>query len=410
MSAAAKAATLPRLRKPRSLSPWAKEGKTPWFATPVGFLHLARLVTPGASACAMVLLCAASEQEANEADVKQKTLAVEVDLDVDTVQAAISELEEIGAIRKRARLECKKRGESRFVYELLVGAWGALKPLPEPEAAEPEAAEPEAAEPEAAEPEAPIAVPQVKIARNESKPLPIPAAAAASLRTYRCQNRSDFPIALDAKLTNGCLSIDIFVENKVVVGRPPGENTDLSRFAALRDMLNRALAPHLGFVPEHDLAAIGTALNGCPVDQLARRLHQRRAMFTGGKGTWGGALLIAQDCAKAFAAASAAPPASPAAAPERAAPSAEDEAAYTAHCDALFERWWGDRDEDERSRLNASAKREIVARFAAAKYWPPAQLAETVRQSIRAEALKTIAPTFADFLRGGRAKAKGASA
>ena len=111
-----------------------------------------------------------------------------------------------------------------------------------------------------------------------------------------------------------------------------------------------------------------------------------------------------------MSAASAAPPASPAAAPERAAPSAEDEAAYTAHCDALFERWWGDRDEDERSRLNASAKREIVARFAAAKYWPPAQLAETVRQSIRAEALKTIAPTFADFLRGGRAKAKGASA
>jgi hypothetical protein len=74
----------------------------------------------------------------------------------------------------------------------------------------------------------------------------------------------------------------------------------------------------------------------------------------------------------------------------------------------LFERWWGDRDEDERSRLNASAKREIVARFAAAKYWPPAQLADSVQQSIRAEALKTIAPTFEEFLR--RPKAKGASA
>ncbi len=414
-ASAAKAASLPRLRKPRNLSPWAKEGKTPWFATPVGYLHLARLVTPSASATAMVLLCAASEQGANEADVKQKSLAVEVALDVDTVQEAISELEEIGAIRKRARLECKKRGESRFVYELLVGNWGTLKPLPEaaaaePEAAEPEAAEPEAAEPEAAEPEAMVA--RIKIARNEAKPIPLPRSVVTpSLKALQCKNLSEYPIAIDAKFANGSLSIDVSVEKKRVIAEPPGENTDTSRLVELRNMLNRALGAHLGFVPDDDLRAIGAALDPAPVDHLARRVHQRRAMLQGGKGTWGGVLLLARDCAKAFAAASASTPSSSAAAPtptelDVSATIARQEA-YEAHCEQLFDAWWTAQSAQERAKLAKRHTGVILAQFAGAQLWPAAQLAESVHAAIRAEALKSIAPSFREF---AAAKAKGASA
>lgn len=123
--------------------------------------------------------------------------------------------------------------------------------------------------------------------------------------------------------------------------------------------------------------------------------------------TWGGALLIAQDCAKAFAAASAPPPA--AAAPEPLPTiTAADEAAYEAHCDALFEGWWNAQPAAEQAKLTKRHTLQVNAQYMGTRYWPAQQLADTIRSSIRAEALKSLAPAFDDFLR--RPKAKGASA
>jgi|GEM_PF-6538786 len=408
------------IRRPLQLPPWAKAGST-WFPTPVGLIHLLTILTPSAIAVLVNLLHAAWKQEANETDVKQAKLASDTSLDVDTVQASIDELEEIGAIRKRAKLECRKKGESRFFYELLVDDWAKLKALP---VAEEPAAEEVAEEPVAEEPVAEIAVPQIKLGRNESKPIAIPAAAASHLKSYRCQNRSDYPIALDATLKNGTLSIDIFVEKTEVVRRSHGETTVLSRAdanpeapppalaelrqAELRQMLNRQLGPHLGFVTDFDLLQIGTALDGCPIDRYARRLHQRRALFTGGEGTWGGALLIAHDCAKAFAAATSAP-ATPAAQPP-AQPSPDRQIEYEAHCERLAQESLDALPDTARKKLIAEKTREIKQRFQAAATWSAAMLRDQAERLARAEALKQAhVPTYAEFC-AAAPKAKGAGA
>lgn len=415
MSAAAAKSAAAELPAPkvRRLPAWTRRNIA-WRALPeTYFTVLVHELSPAAFALAGLMLCLAGEDE--HCDATQAKLAKLLKVHLGTVQEALDELERAGAIAKR------KEG-ARKVYDLLVDEWKGVKCRPRPKVEEmPAPEEADANEPAADAPRKPLQ--SVSIARGKAREIAIP--PAITCRAVRCANESAFPLDVEARIIageQGADTIELAIREKSAISqhapdankgvnpeRPSEKTGCLDELGALRDMLNRALGAHLGFVPDSDLAAIGAALDGCPIDQYARRLHTRRSMFTGGEGTWGGALLLARDCAKAFAAAtSAAPPATaPPAAPAH--PTADDEAAYTAHCDALFERWWGEQTTEEHTKLNSRHRDIVYKQFAGARYWPKAQLAETIRGSIRAEALKSLAPPFDAFLRG-RAKAKGAGA
>lgn len=415
MSAAAAKSAAAELPAPkvRRLPAWTRRNIA-WRALPeTYFTVLVHELSPAAFALAGLMLCLAGEEE--HCDATQAKLAKLLKVHLVTVQEALDEMERAGAIAKR------KEG-ARKLYDLLVDNWRNVRSKPRPKVEEmPAPEEPDATEPAADAARKPLQ--SVSIARGKTRDIAIP--PAITCRAVRCANESAFAIAVEARIIAGeqpgADTIELAIREKSAISqhapdankgvnpeRPSEKTGCLDELNALRDMLNRALGAHLGFVPDNDLAAIGTALNGCPIDHLARRLHQRRAMLTGGKGTWGGVLLLARDASSAFAAASATPPASPAAAPERAAPSAEDDAAYEAHCNQLFERWWGEQSLDEQAALNERHRDAVYQQFAGTRYWPKAQLADTIRASIRAEALKTLAPAFDEFLR--RPKAKGASA
>ena len=405
--AAAEPPIAPRIRR---LPAWTRR-RNPYCAIPeVFFTHVAPEVSPAALQTLGYMVFLAGEEEFVSA--AQDMLAKKLKMHVNTVQACLDELERAGAIAVR------KQGK-RNVYDLLVDEWRKVKCRPRPKDEEiAEAAAEDAAEAPAADvPRKPLQSMRLKM--GESRAIKLP--PTVTCRTVRCENHSNFPIDIEARYVeqpgeDSLLELAIsekanidksFVENAAVNQMIPSETAG---YQELRQMLNRALGAHLGFVPEDDLRAIGNALDRCPIDHLARRLHQRRSMFTGGKGTWGGVLLLARDCAKAFAAASTPAPA-PAPQPEPLlAATAEDEAAYNAHCDRLVETWWVEQTSDEQAKLNDRHRDAVYKQYAGTRYWPKAQLAETIRGSIRAEALKTLAPTFEDFLRRGRAMAKGAGA
>ncbi|MBK8200282.1 MAG: hypothetical protein IPK75_18200 [Acidobacteria bacterium] len=416
-SAATTAAAELPAPKVRRLPAWTRRNIA-WRAIPeTYFTVLARELSPAAYSLAGLMICLAGEEEF--CDVLQSRLAKLLKMHTVTVGEALDELERAGAIAKR------KVG-ARKVYDLLVDAWKNVKCRPRPKVEEmPAAEEAEATEPAADAPRKPLQ--SVSIARGKTREIAIP--AAITCRAVRCANESAFPLDVEARIISGeqpgADTIELAIREKSAISQhvpdaskgvkveSPSQMTGCldpqnapSELNSLREMVNRALGAHLGFVTDEDLRAIGTALNGCPIDQYARRLHQRRGMFTGGKGTWGGALLIAQDCAKAFAAASTPPPA--AAQPEPLPTvAAADEAAYEAHCDQLFEAWWNAQSPDEQAKLNEQHRDAVYKQFAGTRYWPKAQLAETIRRSIRVEALKTLAPAFDEFMR--RPRAKGAS-
>mgnify|MGYP000906930514 CR=1 FL=1 len=420
MSAAAAksaAAELP-VPKVRRLPAWTRRNIA-WRALPeTYFTVLVHELSPAAFALAGLMLCLAGEDE--HCDATQAKLAKLLKVHLVTVQEALDEMERAGAIAKR------KEG-ARKLYDLLVDNWRNVRSKPRPKVEEmPALEEPDATEPAADAARKPLQ--SVSIARGKTRDIAIP--PAITCRAVRCANESAFPLDVEARIIAGeqpgADTIELAIREKSAISQhAPDTNTGVkpespsqmtgcldpqnapSELNSLREMVNRALGAHLGFVTDEDLRAIGTALNGCPIDQYARRLHQRRGMFTGGKGTWGGALLIAQDCAKAFAAASAPPPA--AAAPEPLPTiTAADEAGYEAHCDALFERWWNAQPAAEQAKLTKRHTLQVNAQYMGTRYWPAQQLADTIRSSIRAEALKSLAPAFDDFLR--RPKAKGASA
>lgn len=415
-AAAAKATAAAELPAPkvRRLPAWTRRNIA-WRALPeTYFTVLVHELSPAAFALAGLMLCLAGENE--HCDATQAKLAKLLKVHLVTVQEALDELERAGAIAKR------KEG-ARKLYDLLVDNWAKVRSKPRPKVEEmPAPEEADASEPAAEAPRKPLQ--SVSIARGKAREIAIP--AAITCRAVRCANESAFPLDVEARIIAGeqpgADTIELAIREKGAVSqhapdaskgvnpeRPSQKTGCLDELSALRDMLNRALGAHLGFVPEQDLAAIGTALNGCPVDHLARRLHQRRAMFTGGKGTWGGVLLLARDASSAFAAASS-PPA-PAAAPTPTEPAdlsatiARQEA-YEAHCEQLFDAWWEAQPAQDRAKLAKRHTGVILAQFAGAKFWPAAQLADSVHAAIRAEALKTIAPSFREF---AAAKAKGAS-
>ena len=414
MSAAAAKSAAAELPAPkvRRLPAWTRRNIA-WRALPeTYFTVLVHELSPAAFALAGLMLCLAGEEE--YCDVMQSKLAKLLKMHLVTVGEALDELERAGAIAKR------KVG-NRKVYDLLVDNWRNVRSKPRPKVEEmPALEEPDATEPAADAARKPLQ--SVSIARGKTRDIAIP--PAITCRAVRCANESAFPLDVEARIIAGeqpgADTIELAIREKSAISqhapdankgvnpeRPSEKTGCLDELNALRDMLNRALGAHLGFATDDDLRAIGTALNGCPIDQYARRLHQRRSMFTGGKGTWGGALLIAQDCAKAFAAASTPPPAS--AAPEPiATATAADEAAYEAHCDALFERWWNAQPAAEQAKLTKRHTSQVNAQYSGTRYWPKEQLADTIRRSIRAEALPAIAESFDEFLR--RPKAKGASA
>lgn len=407
-SAAAQTAPDPQPRV-RRLPAWTRR-RNPYSAIPeVFWTHVAPEVCPGALCVLGYLLFLAGEEEF--VGVAQELLAKKLKMHVNTVQACLDELERAGAIAVR------KVGK-RNVYDLLVDEWRKVKCRPRPKVEEIADAAAEAADdaPAAEAPRKPLT--SLRLKRGEARAINLP--PAVTLRTVRCENRSSFPLEIEARFVekpgeDSQLQLEISEKaaidsaadgNKRVSTSIPSETTG---YQALREMLNRQLGGELGFVPQDDLHAIGGALRETPIDHLARRILQRRAMFSGGKGTWGGVILLARDCADAFAAASLPSEPPPAPAPEpAAAPTAEDEAAYTAHCDGLFETWWGEQTPDEQAKLNERHRDAVYKQYAGTRYWPKAQLAETIRGSIRAEALKTLAPTFEEFLR--RPKAKGAGA
>lgn len=401
--AAAEPPTAPRIRR---LPAWTRR-RNPYCAIPeVFFTHVAPEVSPAALQTLGYMVFLAGEEEFVSA--AQDMLAKKLKMHVNTVQACLDELERAGAIAVR------KVGK-RNVYDLLVDEWRKVKCRPRPKVEEIGDATAEAAEDaQAADvPRKPVGAFRLK--RGEARAINLP--PAVTLRTVRCENRSSFPIEIEAKLGEDSL-LQLEISEKAGIDKRLDENTavksaipsETAGYQALREMLNRQVGSHLGFVPDDDLRAIVSALDRCPIDHLARRILQRRAMFSGGNGTWGGVLLLARDCAKAFAAASL-PTAPPAPASEPAhVPTAEDEAAYTAHCEEIFTQWWAAKSPDDQANLNEQHRDAVYKQYAGTRYWPKTQLAEIIRGSIRAEALKTIAPTFEDFLRGRQAKAKGAGA
>ena len=410
-SAATAAAELPA-PKVRRLPSWTRRNIA-WRAIPeTYFTVLVHELSPAALALAGLMVCLAGEEE--YCDALQSKLAKLLKMHSATVQEALYELERAGAIAKR------KVG-TRKVYDLLVDQWPKVKCSPRPKVEEmPAAAEAEDAPAPAAEaPRKPLQ--SVSIARGKTREIAMP--AAVTCRAVRCANESAFPIDVEARIIAGGDAagdtIELAIREKAVIDSSFAANTALkpdkpsqmTGFQELRTMLNRALGAHLGFVPEDDLRAIGAALDSAPIDHLARRLHQRRAMLEGGKGTWGGVLLLARDCAKAFAAASASTPSSPAAAPAPAEPDVSAtiarQEAYEAHCEQLFDAWWEAQSAQERAKLAKRHTGVILAQFSGAKLWPAAQLAESVHAAIRAETLKAIAPSFREF---AAAKAKGAGA
>ncbi len=409
-AATAAAAELPA-PKVRRLPAWTRRNIA-WRALPeTYFTVLARELSPAAFALAGLMVCLAGEEE--YCDALQSKLAKLLKMHLATVQEAVDELERAGAIAAR------KVGK-RNVYDLLIDAWPKVRSNPRPKVEEMPAAEAEDAAPAAEAPRKPLQC--VSIARGKSREIAMP--AAVTCRAVRCANESAFPLDVEARIIAGGDAagdtIELAIREKAAIDSSFAANTALkpdipsqmTGYPELRNMLNRALGAHLGFVPEDDLRAIGSTLDGCPIDHLARRIHQRRAMLEGGKGTWGGVLLLARDCAKAFAAASASTPPPPAAAPAPTEPDVSDtiarQEAYEAHCEQLFSRWWEAQSAQDRAKLAKRHTGVILAQFSGAKFWPAAQLAESVHAAIRAEALKAIAPTFREFAAG--AKAKGASA
>lgn len=405
------AAELP-VPKVRRLPAWTRRNIA-WRALPeTYFTVLVHELSPAAFALAGLMLCLAGEDE--HCDATQAKLAKLLKVHLVTVQEALDEMERAGAIAKR------KEG-ARKLYDLLVDNWRNVRSKPRPKVEEmPALEEPDATEPAADAARKPLQ--SVSIARGKTRDIAIP--PAITCRAVRCANESAFPLDVEARIIAGeqpgADTIELAIREKSAISqhapdankgvnpeRPSEKTGCLDELNALRDMLNRALGAHLGFVPDNDLAAIGTALNGCPIDHLARRLHQRRAMLTGGKGTWGGVLLLARDASSAFAAASSAPPA--AAQPEPlSSATAADEAAYDAHRDQLFEGWWDEQPAAEREKLTKRYVLGLRKTHPVAAFWTAEQMEQTVRGLIRAEALKTICPTFDEFLR--RPKAKGASA
>lgn len=414
MSAAAAKSAAAELPKVRRLPAWTRRNIA-WRALPeTYFTVLLHELSPAAFALAGLMLCLAGEEE--HCDATQAKLAKMLKVHLVTVQEALDELERAGAIAKR------KEG-ARKVYDLLVDNWKNVRSKPRPKVEEmPAAEEADTIEaPAAAAPRKPLQ--SVSIARGKARDIAIP--PAITCRAVRCANESAFPLDVEARIIAGEQGADLIElaireksaisqhapdANKGVNPERPSEKTGcLDELFALRDMLNRALGAHLGFVPDHDLAAIGTALNGCPIDHLARRVHQRRSMLTGGKGTWGGVLLLARDCAKAFAAASVPQTVQPAPASEPVSATIARQEEYEAHCEQLFAAWWEAQTAQERAKLAKRHTGVILAQFAGAQFWPAAQLAESVHAAIRAEALKTIAPSFREFA-AASTKAKGASA
>jgi len=406
-SAAKAAAELPA-PKVRRLPTWTRRNIA-WRALPeTYFTVLARELSPAAFALAGLMVCLAGEEEF--CDALQSKLAKLLKMHLATVQVAVDELERAGAIAAR------KVGK-RNVYDLLIDAWPKVRGNPRPKVEEmPSAAE---AEDEAAAEAPRKPLQSVSIARGKTREIAMP--AAVTCRAVRCANESAFPIDVEARIIAGDDAagdtIELAIREKAAIDSSFAANravnptipSQMTGYPELRNMLNRALGAHLGFVPDDDLRAIGAALDPAPVDHLARRVHQRRAMLQGGKGTWGGVLLLARDCAKAFAAASASTPPSSAAAPtptelDVSATIARQEA-YEAHCEQLFDAWWEAQSAQERAKLAKRHTGVILAQFSGAKLWPAAQLAESVHAAIRAETLKAIAPSFREF---AAAKAKGA--
>lgn len=401
--AAAEPPTAPRVRR---LPAWTRR-RNPYCAIPeVFFTHVAPEVSPAALQTLGYMVFLAGEEEFVSA--AQDMLAQKLKMHVNTVQACLDELERAGAIAVR------KMGK-RNVYDLLVDEWRKVKCRPRPkveEIAEP-AAEDAAETPSAEVPRKPLQ--SLRLKRGESRAINLP--PTVTCRTIKCENNSNFPIDIAARYVEqpgqeALLELAIsekaaidtsFVENAPVNQPIPSETAG---YQELRQMLNRALGAHLGFVPEDDLRAIGNALDRCPIDNLARRLHQRRSMFTGGKGTWGGVLLLARDCAKAFAAASEVPTSAQPAAPES--PNREEE--YRAHCNDLAERWLDRLSPLDRLRMLAAKTREIKRQYAAAQFWPAELIREQAEALLRGEALKRAdVPTYEDFC-AAAPKAKGAGA
>lgn len=417
MSASAAKAAAAELPAPkvRRLPAWTRRNVA-WRALPeTYFTVLARELSPAAFALAGLMVCLAGEEE--YCDALQSKLAKLLKMHLATVQEAVDELERAGAIVAR------KVGK-RNVYDLLIDAWPKVRcnprPNPRPKVEEMPAADEAEDAPAAEAPRKPLQC--VSIARGKAREIAMP--AAVTCRAVRCANESAFPLDVEARIIAGVDdagdTIELAIREKAVIDSSFAANKEVNTsipsqmtgYQELRSMLNRALGAHLGFVPDEDLRAIGSTLDGCPIDHLARRLHQRRAMLEGGKGTWGGVLLLARDCAKAFAAAaSTSTPPPPAAAPTPSEPDVSATIArqeeYEAHCEALFEVWWQEQSAQERAKLAKRHTGVILAQFAGAKFWPAAQLADSVHAAIRAEALKTIAPSFREF---AAAKAKGASA
>lgn len=419
MSAAAAKSAAAELPAPkvRRLPPWTRRNIA-WRALPeTYFTVLVHELSPAAFALAGLMLCLAGEEE--YCDVMQSKLAKLLKMHLVTVGEALDELERAGAIAKR------KVG-NRKVYDLLVDTWKSVKCRPRPKVEEmPAAEEAEASEPAADATRKPLQ--SVSIARGKARDIAIP--AAITCRAVRCANESAFPLDVEARIIAGEQGADLIElaireksaisqhapdANKEVKPETPSHLTGyLSELNPLREMLNRALGAHLGFVPDNDLAAIGTALNGCPIDHLARRLHQRRAMLVGGKGTWGGVLLLARDASSAFAAASSMPatPAAPSPAPVEL---AEDRRAeYEAHCERQAQAWLDALAPEARNKLLAEKTREIKRQFAAAAYWSPKQIEEQAERLALGEWLKTASlPTYEEFCTKTvqNAKAKGAGA
>lgn len=399
-TAAAEPPTQPRARR---LPPWTRR-RNPWHAVPeVFWTHVAAEVSPAALVVCGYLLYAAADEEF--AQVQQAELAKKLKLHDNTVQSALDELERAGAIAVR------KVGK-RNVYDLLVDDWRKVKCRPRPKVEEIAPAEDE----EAADAPPAANVPRktlssIRLKTGESGAIKLP--PTVTCRTVRCENRSEFPIGIEARFV-GDAELELEITEKAVIDTGSVANTALNPtipsqmtgYPELREMLNRLLSAHLGPIPDDDLLAIGSTLDGCPIDHLARRVHQRRAMLHGGKGTWGGVLLLARDCAKAFAA-SVPQTVQPASDPDVSATIASQEA-YEAHCEQLFDAWWQAQSAQERAKLAKRHTSVILAQFANAQLWPAAQLAESVHAAIRAEALQTIAPSFREY--AASAKAKGASA
>lgn len=397
-STASAAAALPSPRI-RRLPPWTRR-RNPYCAVPeVFWTHVAREVSPSALIVLGYLLFAAGEEEFS--DLKQEELAKKLKMHGDTVQAALDELDRAGAIAKR------KLGK-RNLYDLLVDDWRKVKCRPRPKVEEmpAEIAEEESAEPTAEIPRKPLQ--SLRLKQGEARAINIP--AAITCRTVRCENHSTFPLEIEARIGEDSL-LQLEISEKANNKRSSDDKSGLSQqipghftgYPQLREMLNRSLGSALGLITENDLRSIGDALGETPMDHLARRIHQRRSLFSGGKGTWGGALLLAREVSHAFAAASSSTPATPS--PQIHTTSAEDEAAYNAHCEQLFASWWSNQSPAERDKSTKQRTREVLKLYPGAQLWQPEQLTDAVHRVIRAEALKLIAPTYEEFL---RPQAKGA--